>query len=67
MEVIGVSHSVTGMVRCVSCYTRTYFPFSVVEMIVFSHSFHSLLYLIEGYSFAWSAFEPIGSFPYVNS
>ena len=67
-EVIGLSYSVTCMVGCISCYTGAYFPFLVVEMIVFSHSFHDLLYLIEGHSFTWSAFELVmGKFPYVDS
>ena len=41
-EVIGLSHLVTCMVGCISCYTRAYSPFSVVKLINFSHSFYDL-------------------------
>ena len=51
-KTIGLSHLVTRMAGCINFYTRAYFSFSVVEMIVFSLSYYSLLYLTEGYLFA---------------
>ena len=48
----GVILELSGHTKCLGFYSRAYFPFLVVEMIVFSQTYYSLHYSDDRYFFA---------------